>query len=112
MLYRVIQLSTGAVYCAKVYLNYGKEAGMYSNLGEYQTFDAINGEARHPNIMVYEDVIEFAHSSAPDEGLVALMMPFYPLSLADILDATGKTPLPFQFFLKVGYSLIFYYWAF
>ena len=100
LLYRVIHLETGTVYCGKVYLNYLQQSGEDSSNAEYEHSLLIN--ANHPNIISYHEVVKFTHSEPSDKGLLALIMPLYPISLADILGAIGKTRMPYELFRKVS----------
>jgi hypothetical protein len=107
LLYRVFQPATGAVFCGKVYLNLFKQPGVFSTHGEFQTSLQVHGDDPHPNIVEISQAIEFSHESTSSKpGLLALILPLYPMSLADIIEAFGQTVLPYDFFRCIAHGLL------
>lgn len=105
LVYRVLQLSTGAVLCGKVYGDL-----VFNNLNahaEVKTIAQLHGDDPHPNTAKIYETIEFSHESTPSEpGLVALIFPYYPMSLSDIMQAFGQTIFPYNLFLSLARGLL------
>jgi serine/threonine protein kinase len=95
------------VFCGKVYLNLFKQPDVFSTHGEFQTALEVHGDYPHPNIVKIYQTIEFSHESTSSEpGLLALILPLYPMSLADIMEAFGQTVLSYDFFYCVAHGLL------
>jgi serine/threonine protein kinase len=107
LLYRVFEPSTCIIYCGKVYLNMGKELGCFSTSNEYEISLMIHGQTPHMNIIQIKETISFTHQSEPTQpGLLAMIMPLYTMSLADILLAFGNVHLPFDLFRNIANGLL------
>jgi hypothetical protein len=53
-------------------------------------------------IVRYEAAVKFKHNSTVYGNMIALIMPLYQISLADIIVAFFQTQLPVHMFLKVA----------
>lgn len=100
LLYRVIEVSSYKIWCAKVYPN--DSVNDFEN--ETSSSNLIHHDSIKPNIVMYQ-VINFGHISTGTKCL-ALLMPLYPISLSDIIEANCDTPVPFHHFKNFAKSLI------
>jgi hypothetical protein len=103
ILQKVFSLETGGLFCAKVFLNVGSSVGSYSAISEYKVSQNIG---RHENIVPILSSIEFCHQSGSKDPLMALMMPLYNWSLAELLVCFHKDPLPFGLFKQIALGLL------
>jgi hypothetical protein len=103
ILQKVFSLKTGNYLCAKVFLNAPGFVGSHSAVFEYQ-FSQIIGA--HENIGPIVDSIQFSHESGPKDPLMALMMPLYNWSLAELLVCFQEEPLPFGLFKRIALGLL------
>jgi serine/threonine protein kinase len=104
VLYKVIEIDTVAVKCAKVYALDAEQADI---LGvESGTSRLIHEDGEIPSIVKYDTVLEFHHESAPALPMAALIMPLFTMSLAEILDAFAELPLPTNMFRAVALCVL------
>jgi hypothetical protein len=87
ILYRVFNLETYQVCCCKVYLKSEEDQRAMDN--EIMTNSMIHRTGKKPNIASFDAVLEFRHSQRPVCS-IALIMPFYSISLQEVLDAHGS----------------------
>ena len=103
ILQKVFSLKTGTEFCAKVFLNVGSSFVAHSAVFEYELCQTIGP---HENIVRIVDSIQFSHESGSKEPLMALMMPLYNWSLAELLVCFHEEPLPLDFFQQVTLGLL------
>lgn len=109
LLYRVLKETTTSrqVLCCKVYpldseypLSFQSEIYASTEIHE-------EGRNVHPNIVMYSDVLNFAHVSEGNRPTVALIMPLFSMSLQDELEARGDdVQISFDRFLELGSQLL------
>jgi serine/threonine protein kinase len=58
------------------------------------------------HIVRYEATVDFKHESTVYGDMVALIMLFYQISLAAIIEAFSQTQLPEHMFLKVAHCVL------
>jgi serine/threonine protein kinase len=100
---RMIHSETSRACCAKVFaVDRGTE---HFVAAESNSNDIIhqNGENINPFVVYYSEKLEFHHAN---RKMMALIMPLYPLKLADLLRSMDPHPLPVPRFLKLTYSLL------
>ena len=109
ILYRVLKETTISreVLCGKVYLLDNEYALSYESEINASTEIHESGQNVHPNIVRYSDVLNFEHVSGGSRPTVALIMPLFPMSLQDELEAKGAdVQISFNRFLEVGSQLL------
>lgn len=99
-LYKVVNLQLWHVEVAKVYSQ--EDVGDEDALRETKRSIAAeilavkNGELHqpqlHPHLVAYH-IIEFSHITLPTKS-IAFVLPFYPITLEEVLDAYHDNPLP------------------
>jgi serine/threonine protein kinase len=67
---------------------------------------AVHKDGINEHIVCYEAAVNFKHESTVDDGMVALIMPLYQISLAAIIEAFSQTQLPELMFLKVAHCVL------
>jgi serine/threonine protein kinase len=100
---KVISLNTGCFLCAKVFLNYKSLVGSHSAVFEFELSQTIGS---HENIAPIVDSIQFSHESGSKEPLMALLMPLYNWSLAELLVCFNEEPLPLDLFKQIARGLL------
>jgi predicted DNA-binding protein (UPF0251 family) len=103
ILQKVFSLKTGCSLCAKVFLNANDIVGSHSAVFELQLSQIIGS---HENIAPIVDSIQFCHESGSKEPLMALMMPLYNSSLAELLVCFNEDPLPLNLFKQIAHGLL------
>ena len=104
LLYHAISLATSDVLCAKVYRI--EEYTSATLIAEKESSIKIHEHQHYPEIVKYLDVVSFQHESAPDQALIAFIMPLYKLSLAAAIEAFYDIPFPVGMFTKLALSLL------
>lgn len=104
LLYHVIKVETGEVKCGKVYRIDNETEATVS--AEINGSNAVHKDGTNPHIVCYEAVVKFKHESSVYGSMVALVMPLYQISLADIIEAFFQSPLPEHIFLKVAHCVL------
>ena len=99
LLQTVFSLETGKILCAKVFLNSGGLVGSHSAVFESKLFEIIKS---HDNIAPIVDTIRFQHESGTKDPLMALLMPLYSWSLANLLLCFREEPLPLGLFKQIA----------
>ena len=104
LLYHVIEVETGEIKCGKVYrIDDETEETVYA---ETNGSTAVHKDGNNLHIVRYEATIKFEHQSTAYGNMVALIMPLYQISLADIIEAFFQTQLPEHTFLKVAHCVL------
>ena len=103
ILQKVVSLKTGEIFCAKVFLDVTGTLGYYS---ANHDVDVSNMVQPHINIAPIAQSIEFSHASGDKLPLLALMMPMYHISLAELLSGFHQVDLSPEMFNHVAKGLL------
>ena len=104
LLYHVIKVETGEVKCGKVYrIDSETEETVHA---EINGSAAVHEGGNNLHIVCYEAIVNFKHESTVYGNMVALIMPLYQISLADIIEAFFETQLPENMFLRVAHCVL------
>ena len=103
ILQKVFSVQTGLIYCAKVFLNVTGTVGLYSAHHDLRISQILES---HVNIAPIVQSIQFCHENGAKEPLLALMMPMYHISLAELLRCFREMPVPQNVFKRITLGLL------
>lgn len=104
LLYHIIHSETGVVKCGKVYKIDVENEEIVTT--ESSASSKIHHDGVISCVVRYETCLRFAHETAPQQQMVALVMPLYQMSLATIIDAYVDNPLPMNMYRKLVRCLL------
>jgi len=103
ILQKVFSLETGEMYCAKVFLNVAGSSGIESAQHDIGVSSILQP---HVHIAPIVNSIEFCHENGAKHPLLAVMMPLYHISLAELLRSLHEMAVPQNVFNHITLGLL------
>ena len=101
LLYHAINIVNLQIICAKVY-NVNEDVFQ----AEIEASNLLHKDGEFEGIVMYSNVIEFAHETAGKEHMVALIMPLYQLCLREVMESFMDIQPPLFMFDLLASTLL------